>query len=228
MRLYDWKSAPNPRRVRIFAAEKGIELELVDVGEGATLKRDFLSRSDHRVVPMLELDDGTLIGEALAICRTLEVLHPERPLLGTTAAEVGTIHMWEHVCELEGVVGAAEVLRNAVPAFADRGLPGHPDAIPQIPALIERGKMRVAALRRRLDARLADDEFVAGDRFTMADITALCAVDFGVTCRIPIPDGLPNLSRWHAAVSARPSATRWPSCASSTSRDCLNLTPWLS
>jgi len=205
MRLYDWNPAPNPRRVRVFAAEKGIELELVEVGDGAGLKTDFLGRSDHRTVPMLELEDGTLVGEAMAICRVLEMLHPDTPLLGTTPAQVGLIHMWEHICELEGIIGTAEILRNSAPPFADRALPGRNDPVPQIPAMVERGRGRVAAFRERLDARLADCEFIAGDAFSMADITALCGVDFGVRCRVPIPADLENLGRWHAAVSARPS-----------------------
>lgn len=206
MRLFDWKHAPNPRRVRIFAAEKGIDLDIVEVGEGASLQAGFLDQSDHRTVPMLELDDGTLIGEAMAICHVLELMYPEQPLLGTTPAEVGLIHMWEHICELEGIIGAAEILRNSAPPFADRGLPGHRDPVPQIPALVDRGRQRVEAFRQRLDARLADSEFIAGDRFSMADITGLCGVDFSVRCRVPLPKELTHLARWHAAVSARPSA----------------------
>ena len=146
MKLYDWKGAPNPRRVLIFLKEKGIEMAVIDVGadEGARLSDDFLSNDDHRLVPTLELDDGTRIGEAMAICRYLESLHPEPPLMGADAVDSAQIDMWERRADAEGIGAASELFRNSHPAFAGRGLPGRAERIEQIPELIERGRARMA------------------------------------------------------------------------------------
>jgi glutathione S-transferase len=190
----------------MFAAEKGIELALVEVGDRAELKSEFLTRSTHRLVPMLELDDGTLIGEAAAICRYLEALHPEPPLFGRDAKQAALIDMWERKAELEGIQAVGEVFRNTLPVFADRGLGGYAAAIPQIPALIERGKLRVAEFHDKLDRQLAGHAFVVGDALSIADITALCAIDFGRRVKLEIPERCVELRRWHADVSARPSA----------------------
>ncbi len=205
MKLYTWGRAPNPRRVLIFIAEKGIEIPVEDAGEGAALKGEFLDGGPHRLVPMLELDDGTRIGEAMAICRYLEATHPEPNLFGSTPVELATIEMWERKCEAEGILAAGEAFRNAVPFMVDRGLPGYSVAIPQIPELIERGRVRFTEFARKLDAQLAKHEFIAGDRFTVADITALCAVDFAEKARLGLPTDTERLHAWRARVSARPS-----------------------
>jgi glutathione S-transferase len=206
MKLYDWNIAPNPRRVRIFLAEKGIEVPTEEVGEGFELKKEYLEKNPHRTVPLLELDDGTLISEAPAICRYFETEHPEPPLMGRDAKERALVDMWERKAELEGGQGAGEVLRNGLPPYADRALAGYSVPIPQIEQLVERGKVRVAEFYKKMDERLGEATFLAGDNFSLADITALCVTDFATIIGLPVPDECANLKRWHAEVSARPSA----------------------
>jgi len=206
MKLYIWGPAPNPRRVRMFLAEKGLEVPTEDVGAGALLKREFLERSPHRLTPMLELDDGTLIGEAMAICRYFEALHPEPPLFGRDAKQTALIEMWERKCEQEGLLAVGEVFRNSIPAFADRGLGGFSVPVPQIPALVERGKLRVRVFFGNLDAQLAQHPFVAGDAFSVADITALCTYDFAKRVGLAPDASAVHVARWYAQVAARPSA----------------------
>lgn len=206
MKLYSWGPAPNPRRVRMFVAEKGIDLAVEEVGERALLKAEFLSKSTHRLAPMLELDDGTLIGEAAAICRYFEALHPEPRLFGRDAKQAALIDMWERKSEFEGLQAVAEVFRNTLPAFENRGMGGYDAPIPQIPALIDRGKLRVDAFYGKLDRQLAGHAFVVGDAFSIADITALCAIDFARRVKLEIPEACAEVRRWHAQVSARPSA----------------------
>lgn len=209
MKLYSWGPAPNPRRVLIYLAEKGIELEVVEAGDGAHLSDSFLSRYEGRIVPMLELDDGTQIGEAMAICRYLEEGYPAPPLFGVNRRDRAFVEMWERRAEAEAFSGAAEVFRNAHPAFADRGLPGFDEPIAQIPALIERGKQRLARFYGLIERQLADNPFIAGARFSVADITTLCAIDFATKVgKIGLPEDCTNARRWHAEVSARPSVTR--------------------
>jgi glutathione S-transferase len=207
MKLYTWGPAPNPRRVRIYLKEKGLEIPLEEAGDRAQLKASFLAQApQHRLVPLLELDDGTSIGEAMAICRYLEALHPAPPLLfGSEPRRAALIDMWERKCEFFGIHAVAEVFRNVVPAFADRSMGGYTVALPQLPELVKRGAIRVAAFYDMLDAQLARNSFVAGDAFSVADITALCAVDFAAQARMPVPDTCPNVRRWHAQVSDRPS-----------------------
>jgi glutathione S-transferase len=206
MKLYTWGPAPNPRRVRMFVAEKGIELQVEDVGERAELKPEFLGKSPHRLTPMLELDDGTLIGEAAAICRYLEALHPEPRLFGRDAKEAALIDMWERKAEFEGLQAAAEVFRNTLPAFENRGMGGYQVAIAQIPALIERGKLRMQAFYEKLDQQLSGHDYVVGDALSMADITALCGIDFARRNKLEIPEQCAQVRSWHARISARPSA----------------------
>ena len=206
MKLYSWGLAPNPRRVLIYLAEKGIELEVVEAGDGAHLSDSFLARYEGRIVPLLELDDGTQIGEAMAICRYLEEGYPAPPLFGVNRRDRALVEMWERRAEAEAFAGAAEVFRNAHPAFADRGLPGFDEPIAQVPALVERGKQRLARFYGRIERQLADNPFIAGARFSVADITTLCAIDFATKVgKIGLPDDCTNARRWHAEVSARPS-----------------------
>ena len=207
MKLYSWGRAPNPRRVLIYLREKGIEVPVEDAGAPGepVLKPEFLAAWPHRRVPLLVLDDGTWIGEATAICRYFETLHPEPPLMGRDAKEAALIEMWERIAEWEGLHAISEVFRNMRPEFADRSLAGHEAALPQIPALVERGRLRMGLFYEKFEARLADNAFVAGDRFSVADITTLCTVDFARVARLTIPDGCANMKRWHEAVSARPS-----------------------
>ena len=206
MKLYSWGSAPNPRRVLIYMAEKGIEIPVVEAGEGAHLTDDFLARFDGRIVPMLELDDGAQIGEAMAICRFLEEAYPAPPLFGVNRRDRALVDMWERRAENEGFNGVAEVFRNSTPAFAGRGLPGFEEPIEQIPDLVERGRKRLARFYGRIERQLADNRFIAGPRFSVADITALCIIDFATKgAKVGLPEDHTNARRWHAEVSARPS-----------------------
>lgn len=207
MKLFDFATAPNPRRVRIFLAEKGVTLPLVqvDLRAGEQLLPAYRGMNAQCVVPYLEFDDGSGLGEVVAICRYFEETHPEPPLLGREARERAEIAMWEHRMEAEGMGAVAEVLRNSAPFFKDRGLPG-PHDFEQIPELARRGRTRIELFFDLLNERLLHHEYVAGGAFSMADITALVAVDFARMVKAAVPDGHAHLKRWHAAVSARPSA----------------------
>jgi len=207
VKFYDCQMAPNPRRVRIFIREKGLEIptEEVNILEGANLQPGYLAVNPRGLVPSLALDDGTVIDEAPAICTYLEALHPDPPLLGTDPVEKATILSWERHMELDGMNAAGEFFRNSMPTMADRGLPGRSgDA--QIAGLVERGKRSVGIFYDRLEKRLAESAFVGGKDFSMADITGLCVVDFATFAGMPIPEGYEHTKRWHHTVSARPSA----------------------
>lgn len=208
MKLYDWKIAANPRRVMIYLAEKGIEVTVEDVGDpdSAQLKAAYKERFPDRLVPVLELDDGTCIGEAMAICRYFETLYPEPPLMGTDARDQAVVEMWERRAENEGLLAVSEAFRNAHPGFAGRGLPGTGEPVPQIPELVDRGRARVRRFYDKIDAQLAANEFLAGERFTVADITAFVTVKFARTVKVEVEGERPNLERWYGQVSARPSA----------------------
>jgi len=211
MKFYDW-SAANPRRVRIYLAEKGIEVPIEDAGDPdkPVLKPAFLAAHSHRRVPLLVLDDGTEIGEAMAICRYFETLHPEPPLMGTDARDRALVEMWEGIADVEGMHAVTEVFRNSTERFVDRALAGIPEPIAQIPELIERGKQRVRLFYEKIDRQLADNEFLAGPRFSVADITTLCTVDFAEFAELKIPGTCSHVARWHEIVSARPSAKLSP------------------
>ena len=209
MKLYDSKLAPNPRRARMFMAEKGISCDTaqVDIIQGENLSDDFLAINPRGVLPTLVLDDGTVLDESVAICRYFEEIQPQPPLMGTDPVSKARIEARQRHMEFDGLMGAAEAFRNAFPGFANRGLPGSAGAVDAVPELVERGRNTVQRFYERLDEALAQSEFVAGDAFTIADITALCTIDFAAgAARVPIPDDCENLKRWHAAVSARPSA----------------------
>lgn len=207
MKIYDWHIAPNPRRLHIYLAEKGLTIPFVEVGgEDLKLKPEYIAKYPHALVPMLELDDGTLIGEVMAICRYLEELNPDPPLMGTDAKDKAIVEMWEKRANEEGMLAASELFRNTHAAFADRGLPGSAEPIRQVPELVVRAKERLGRFYRKFDAQLADKEFVAGSRYTVADATALCAVDFAKWTDFQIPPECKNMQRWYEAVSARPSA----------------------
>jgi len=200
MKIYDSQTAPNPRRVRIFLAEKGIEVpyEQVDIVKADNRSPEFRRKNPLGTLPVLELDDGTHIAESVAICRYFEETHPKPPLMGTDARDRALVEMWQRRMELEIFVPITQVFRNLHPFFAGR-----------IPQVAEWGEVNRTAAEARLawlDTVLAEREFVAGDRFTIADITALCGIDFGRVSKIRIQPEHTHLARWHAAVSARPSA----------------------
>ena len=208
MKLYDFELAPNPRRVRMFLAEKGVTIPSVQVNtrQREQFAPDFVKLNPFCVVPVLELDDGTCIGESVAICRYIEVSHPEPPLMGRDAKEQAIIEMWDRRAELEGMSAAGELVRNAAPVFEDRGVAGVPDGFPQIPALVERGKKRMARFFDLWDRQLADNAFVAGPSFSIADITSFVAIEFSKRAEIAIPDRCKHVARWHAVIAQRPSA----------------------
>lgn len=200
MKLHDSQMAPNPRRVRIFLAEKGIEVPTVQVniGEKENLGADFLALNPLGRVPVLELDDGTVLAESVAICRYFEEVQPEPPLMGVDPQDRATVEMWQRRMEIEVMNAVTGCFRNTHDYFKGR--------IRQVP---EYGEVCRDTARERLawlDEVLADREFVAGQRYTIADITALVAIDFGRVSDIRAEPGQKNLSRWHEAVSARESA----------------------
>lgn len=207
MKFYDCITAPSPRRVRIFMAEKGLQIDTVqiDLGAGEQFSEAYRSINPDCVVPALQLDDGTCLSEVLAICQYLEELHPEPNLFGRTPAERALVTMWHTKVEQQGLAGMMDKFRNSVKGLKDRALTG-PESYAQIPELVERGRHRVEACYRKLDGHLANTEFLAGDLYSIADITAQVFVDFAVRGNVPIPDGADHLRRWHEAVSSRPSA----------------------
>ena len=200
MKIYDSKTAPNPRRVRVFLAEKAIDVpyEQIDIGKAQNRSAEFRRKNPMGVVPVLELDDGTCIAESVAICRYFEETQPEPPLMGTDARDRALVEMWQRRMELEVFNPITQVFRNTHPFFQGR-----------IPQVAEFGEVcRKAAMNRLawLDEVLADRPFIAGDRYTIADITALCGIDFGRVTNIRIQPEQKNLTRWHLEVSCRPSA----------------------
>jgi glutathione S-transferase len=200
MKLYDSQTAPNPRRVRVFLAEKGVSVpvEQVDIVSAANRQPDFRAKNPTGGLPVLELDDGSIIAESVAICRYFEELHPTPPLMGTDAKDRGVVEMWQRRAEIELFNPITQVFRNGHPFFAGR--------IPQVPEWGEVSRQHAEATMAWFDRELAQREFLAGERFSIADITALCGIDFGRVSKIRIAPEHTNLARWHAAVSARPSA----------------------
>ena len=208
MKLYHSPASPNGRRVRMFIAEKGIDvpLQVVNLGQKEQFSDWFRAINPRLQVPALELDDGRAIAEVPAIWRYLEAAYPERPLLGSDPAEQGLIAMWERRAELDGFAPTMEGVRNAVAGLKGRALSG-PHDYEQIPELVERSKKRVANFHADFNARLENIPFVAGETFSAADITALATIDFATNAlKMPIPDEATALRRWYQAVSARPSA----------------------
>ncbi len=208
MKLYDFSLAPNPRRVRMFLAEKGVEIPMVQVNtrEREQFADPFKAVNPYCMVPALELDDGTCISESVAICRYIEEVHPEPPLMGRDARDKAIVEMWNRRVELEGYLAAAEAVRNGLPMFEDRALPGLAGGVPQIPALVERGKQTMSRFFDHLDTQLANNRFVAGDAFSIADITAFVTIEFAKRIEIEAPESCDNVQRWRDEVGSRPSA----------------------
>lgn len=208
MKLYDFSLAPNPRRVRIFLAEKGIDVPKVEVNtrERQQFSDWFRQVNPYCVIPVLELDDGTRIAESVAICRYFEEIQPQPPLMGRDAKDRAIVEMWNRRAEFGGWVPAGEALRNALPMFADRAIAGQPSGVPQIPALVERGKASLDRFFERIDARLAGSRYLAGDAFTIADITAFVAIQTAKRVEVEPPQSCAHVQRWLGEVAARPSA----------------------
>ncbi len=209
MKLYHSNGSPNSRRVRMLIAEMGLEVELVpvDLGTREQSSEAYRAINPRGVVPTLVLDDGTAIGEASTIMRYLDDAHALPSLYGTTAVEKAIVGMWERRMEIEGFAAVMEGVRNAAAGLKGRAISG-PHGYDQIPALVERSKQRVANFYDDLEAQLGHAAFVAGDRFSSADITALATVDFATKAfAMPIPETHVAVKRWHEVVSARPGAT---------------------
>src|ERR1700720_5062806 len=210
LKLYHSTSSPNSRRVRIFLAEKGLTVPLVpvDLAKGEQHSDAYRAINPRRVVPTLVLEDGTAIGEVLAIWRYLEEAYPTPPLLGSTPKDKALVTMWERRAEPEGFAAVMEGVRNASERLKGRAIAG-PYDYDQIPALVERSRLRVRNFYADLDARLAALRFIAGDHFSAADITGLVTVDFATKAMsLPVPDEHKTLTRWVEKVSSRPTASR--------------------
>jgi len=203
--FYDCATAPSPRRTRILLAEKGIPHETVqvDLRNGEQLSDAFRKINPQCTVPVLRTDDGLALTDNAAITAYLEAQYPQPPLLGKTPAEKAEIASWNWRIEFEGLLAIAEAMRNSAPAMADRALPG-PVNYAQIPELVARGLARVQRFFVNLNERLAGREFVAIDRLSIADITAVVAVDFARVVRVKPGEQHPHLVRWRAAMALRP------------------------
>ncbi|MGF7005101.1 glutathione S-transferase [Aminobacter sp. BE322] len=201
MKLFDGSKAPNPRRVRVFLAEKGLEVPMVRVDMAAFEHKqaDMSTRNPLQRLPVLELDDGTILTESIAICRYFEELHPEPALFGRGALGKALVEMWQRRIELNLFLPVGFAFRHIHPAMKEW-------EVPQVPEWGEVNKPKVIDFLALLDRELAAREFAAGDRFSVADITGMIAIDFMKPARISVPEEFSNVRRWHAALAARPSA----------------------
>jgi len=204
--LYDCSTAPSPRRARILLAEKAVAYDTVEVDlrNGEQLGPAYRLINPQCTVPALRIDDGLMLTDNAAIAAYLEARFPEPALMGVTPAEKADIASWNWRIEFEGLLAIAEGLRNSSPAMADRALPG-PHNYPQITELAQRGVARVQQLFLTLNRQLESREFVAGGRFSLADITAVVAVDFARVVKVKPDDVHPHLLRWRERMGARPS-----------------------
>lgn len=204
--LYDCATAPSPRRARILLAEKGVAHETVEVDlrSGEQLGEAYRRINPQCTVPALRTDDGVLLPDNAAIAAWLEARFPQPPLMGTTAEEKAEIASWHWRAEFEGLLAIAETLRNSSPAMAQRALPG-PVNYAQIPELAQRGLARVQQFFATLNDRLEGRDFIAANQFSVADITAVVAVDFARVVKVKPGEQHPHLLRWRAAMAQRPS-----------------------
>lgn len=201
MKLYDGGRAPNPRRVRMFLAEKSIEVPMVIVDMGAMGHKadEISSRNPLQRLPVLELDDGTILTETVAICRYFEELQPEPALFGRDALGKAQVEMWNRRLELNYFYAVAAVFRHTHPAMKEW-------EVPQVPEWGEANKPKMLDFLRLFNAHLADSRYAAGDEFSIADITGFVALDFMRLTRVAVPSELVHVLRWRDLISARPSA----------------------
>jgi len=206
--LYDCSTAPSPRRARILLAEKGVAYDTIeiDLRRGEQLGDAFRAINPQCTVPVLRTDDGLLLTDNAAITAWLEARFPEPPVLGVTPAEKAEIASWTWRVECEGLLAIAEAMRNSSPALAERAIAG-PVNYDQIPELAQRGQARARQFFATLNERLAGRDFLAGDRFSVADITAVVAVDFARIIKLRIDEQVPELRRWRAGMALRPAMT---------------------
>ncbi len=208
MKFYDCKTAPSPRRVRVFMAEKNISIETiqVDLATGEQFSDAYKAITPLSEVPLLVLDDGTTISQVNAICQYLEDIYPQNPLYGRTPLERAQVESANSQIHMNGFMAVAEAFRNATPGLKNRAMPG-PHDYAQIPELAERGLLRLDHFFASLEQHLADSQFIVGDYFSIADISAMICIDFAKWVKKPIPENFEHLKRWHGEMSARPSAT---------------------
>jgi len=207
MKFYDCAPAPSPRRVRMFIVEKKLDIPVVEVDLGSRQQHteEFARLNPYRTVPVLELGDSTVLTSSQAICRYLEEIHPELPLMGSNPAERGHIADLDWRIEQEGFLAVGESFRNRSKSFSKNAVTGkHEHA--QIPELVERGRARASQFMEWLENQLVNKEFVAGEQFSVADITAFITIDFARWIKLEAPAEYKNLNRWFAAVSERDSA----------------------
>jgi glutathione S-transferase len=200
MKIYDYKMAPNPRRLRIFLAEKGVEVpyEQVDLAKAENRSPEFLKINPMGGVPVLQMDDGTYLAESVAICRYFEETHPQPPLMGVDARDKAVVEMWHRRVELGLFANVTGCFRNTSDFFKGR--------IPQVPEYGEVCRQAAEKMCAFLDSVLADRRFVAGEYYSIADIMTLVAIDFAKLIKLRIAPEQKNLARWYEAVSSRPSA----------------------
>lgn len=200
MKIYDTQTAPNPRRVRMFLAEKGVEAEYIqiDLKGGQNLTLDMLAKNPMGKLPILELDDGTCISESDAICAYIEAAYPNPPLMGETPLEKGIVAMWQRRIDLCLMLPVVHCFQHTTGYFSDRMTP-----VPEYGEVAGKDAVKFLTV---LDKQLADSTYIAGETFSIADIIALCAIDFARVVKIRIGEEHSNLQRWYANVSERPSA----------------------
>jgi glutathione S-transferase len=203
MKLYTYDPAPNPRRVALFMQYKGIEIDSqqIDMMKAEQLTDEYRQINPECTVPALQLDDGTVLSEVIGICHYLEALHPEKPLLGSTPLEKAQVASWSHRVLMWLLAPIAGMLRNRSKAFANRALPGPLD-LPQIPELVERGTLQLDHALPKLDAQLANQPWLAGDKPSFADIELLIAIDFMAWVKHPVPEDCTHLKAWYERAKA--------------------------
>lgn len=201
MKIYDTQTAPNPRRVRVFLAEKGLEPEFIqlDLKKGENLTPEMLAKNPLGKLPILELDDGTCISETDAICTYIEAICPEPPLLGETPLQKGVVAMWQRRVDQGLMLPVTQCFQHTTGYFSDRMTP--------VPAFGEEARKDVIKFLGILEERLGISTYIAGENFTVADIIALCAIDFARVVKIRLDESQVNLKRWYELVSTRPSVT---------------------
>ena len=206
MKLYDFELAPNAQRVRVFLAEKELEVptEQLNVRDDDQFVEPFTSMNPFHCVPFLELDNGTVIAESMSICRYLEELHPEPPLFGRTAEKRAVIDMWLRRFELDAFIPMLHAVRNHVPMFAGRVVPGTRTDLPQLPVMVTRGQEMMAVFLGRVEPHMAQNEFIAGPDFTVADITGFFTVRMTNALEMDLTTSYPAVAAWLAKVSQRP------------------------
>ena len=207
MRIYEFKRAPNPKRVQMFLAEKKIDIEYVQVNvrSGENRESNYLSINPKSGVPALQLDNGVIISESMAICRYFDAIKPEPYLFGETAEERGLVEMWNRRIEIEGINSVGDCLRNSSEAFKDKAVPD-PRVTQQIPELAERGRMLANRFLDDINNKLKNSEYVAGNQFSMADINLFVLLDFASWIKVIPNDNHVNLIKWKEEVSSRESA----------------------